>query len=239
MSRFKRKSKENLSILKGKSITGKFAELGNLANALVQVTGNPDRGITFIQNDNSEFFLSYQALLDGATRRLGGLQEQGFKPGQYALILLEDSKEFILTFWACILGGVIPVPASYPASSKVINTSLSKLLAIWEVLERPRILSDRSLLEARAEMETTLGIGGLEILEAHSLDQAQQDGVLMLADAHSPALIQFSSGSTNIPKGTILTHDNLLTNLEAIISSMGMTDEDRSSAGCRTTTIWG
>ncbi|MFD1773338.1 type I polyketide synthase [Paenibacillus rhizophilus] len=229
MSRLKRKNKEkDLSILKGKSITGKYTKLGNLANALVQVTGNPERGITFIQNDNSEFFLSYQALLDGATRRLGGLQEQGFKPGQYALILLEDSKDFILTFWACILGGVIPVPASYPASSKVINTSLSKLLAIWEVLERPRILSDRSLLEAREEMETTLGISGLQILESSSLDQAQQDGILMLADAHSPALIQFSSGSTNIPKGTILTHDNLLTNLEAIIFSMGMSDEDRS-----------
>ncbi|NGM82922.1 SDR family NAD(P)-dependent oxidoreductase [Paenibacillus sp. 7124] len=228
VSRFKRKSKENLSILKGKSITGKYAELGNLANALVQVTGNPERGITFIQNDNSEFFLSYQALLDGATRRLGGLQKQGFKPGEYALILLEDSKDFILTFWACILGGIIPVPASYPASSKVINTSLSKLLAIWEVLERPRILSDRSLLESREEMETTLGISGLQILEASSLDEAQQNGILMLADAHSPALIQFSSGSTNIPKGTILTHDNLLTNLEAIISSMRMSDKDRS-----------
>ncbi|WP_025692543.1 type I polyketide synthase, partial [Paenibacillus zanthoxyli] len=228
MNRIKRKGKEKLSILKGKSVTGKYAKLGNLANALVQVAGNPERGITFIQNDNSEFFLSYQALLEGATRRLGGLQEQGFKPGQYALILLEDSKEFILTFWACILGCIIPVPASYPASSKVINTSLSKLLAIWEVLERPRILSDRSLLEAREEMETTLGISGLQILESSSLDQAQQDGILMLADAHSPAFIQFSSGSTNIPKGTILTHDNLLINIEAIITSSQMSDKDRS-----------
>ncbi|QWU17696.1 Acyl transferase domain-containing protein [Paenibacillus sophorae] len=229
MSSSKRKKQEiNLSIIKGKSITGKYTELGNLANALAQVTGKPDRGITFVQNDNSEVFLSYLELLEGATRRLGGLQEEGFKPGQFALILLENSREFILTFWACILGGIIPVPASYPASSKVINTSLSKLQAIWEVLERPRIISDHSLVEAREEMETTLGISGMQILEASSLDLVQQAGTIMLADAHTPALIQFSSGSTNIPKGTILTHDNLLTNLEAIISSMGMTDEDRS-----------
>lgn len=229
MSSSKRKKPETkLSILKGESITGRFTQMENLANVLVHVSGNKDRGITFIQNDNSEFFLSYLALLEGATRRLGGLQEQGFAPGQYALILLEDSREFVLTFWACILGGIIPVPASYPASSKVINTSLSKLQAIWEVLERPLIISDHSLAEARAEMETTLGISGLRILEAATLDTAGRSGTLMLAEPHTPAMIQFSSGSTNVPKGTILTHDNLLTNIEAIISSSGMMEDDRS-----------
>lgn len=229
MSRPRSKNKApKLSQLAGQSITGKYAKFGNLANALVHAAGNPERGITFIQNDNSERFLSYQSLYDEAAHRLGGLQEQGFKPGEYALILLEDSREFILTFWACVLGGIIAVPASYPQSSKVINTSLSKLLAIWEVLEQPRILSDRSLLDAREEMETTLGISGLQILEAALLDQTGQEGVVTLADAHTPALIQFSSGSTNTPKGTILTHDNLLTNIEAIISSTRMSDEDRA-----------
>ncbi|MCE3199741.1 type I polyketide synthase [Paenibacillus sonchi] len=229
MSSSKRKKSETkLSILKGESITGRFTEMENLANVLIHVSGNKDRGITFLQNDNSEFFLSYLALLEGATRRLGGLQEQGFTPGQYALILLEDSREFVLTFWACILGGIIPVPASYPASSKVINTSLSKLQAIWEVLERPLIISDHSLAEARDEMETTLGISGLRILEAAKLDTAGQTGTLMLAGAHTPAMIQFSSGSTSVPKGTILTHDNLLTNIESIITSSRMSEDDRS-----------
>ncbi|WP_025708029.1 AMP-binding protein, partial [Paenibacillus graminis] len=229
MSSSKRKKSETkLSILKGESITGRFTEMGNLANVLIHVSGNTDRGITFLQNDNSEFFLSYLALLEGATRRLGGLQEQGFAPGQYALILLEDSREFVLTFWACILGGIIPVPASYPASSKVINTSLSKLQAIWEVLERPLIISDHSIAEARDEMETTLGISGLRILEAAKLDTAGRDGTHMLAGAHTPAMIQFSSGSTSVPKGTILTHDNLLTNIESIITSSRMSEDDRS-----------
>ncbi len=229
MSSSKRKKSETkLSILKGESITGRFTEMGNLANVLIHVSGNTDRGITFLQNDNSECFLSYLALLEGATRRLGGLQEQGFAPGQYALILLEDSREFVLTFWACILGGIIPVPASYPASSKVINTSLSKLQAIWEVLERPLIISDHSLAEARDEMETTLGISGLRILEAAKLDTAGRDGTHMLAGAHTPAMIQFSSGSTSVPKGTILTHDNLLTNIESIITSSRMSEDDRS-----------
>ena len=42
------------------------------------------------------------------------------------------------------------------------------------------------------------------------------------------AFIQFSSGSTSEPKGVVLTHRNLIANIDAIVTGIAARDDDTS-----------
>ena len=53
------------------------------------------------------------------------------------------------------------------------------------------------------------------------------------------AFIQFSSGSTSEPKGVILTHRNLTTNIDAIAQGRARrATTTRACRGCRSRTTW-
>ncbi|MCK0471186.1 type I polyketide synthase [Halalkalibacter sp. APA_J-10(15)] len=214
---------ESISI--GKKMTKKYTKLHNLADILIRAAEDSENGITYILNDESEVFISYKELLERARRRLGGLQSQGIKPGEYVLIVLEDNLEFVITFWACVLGGIIAAPLAYPSSLKVQNTSLEKLETIWGLLKKPAVISDNKLVEG--QQNQLFSYTDLNIINSQNLDD-EREGIISLSQADSPAFIQFSSGSTSTPKGVVLTHNNLLANIDSIISSAKFTIEDRS-----------
>ncbi len=214
---------ESISI--GKKMMEKYTKLHNLADILIRAAEGSENGITYILNDETEVFISYKELLERACRRLGGLQSRGIKPGEYVLIVLEDNLEFVITFWACVLGGIIAAPLAYPSSLKVKNTSLEKLETIWKLLKKPTIISDHKLVEG--QQNQLFSYSNLNIINSQNLDD-ERDGIISLSQADSPAFIQFSSGSTSTPKGVVLTHNNLLANIDSIISSAKFTNEDRS-----------
>ncbi|MCX8132187.1 MAG: SDR family oxidoreductase [Clostridia bacterium] len=216
-----------LSQSKGADITGIFCDRGNIAYLLIDSVRN-GKGITFIQEDDSELFLTYEAILQKALQRLGGMQKAGIKAGQYVLVLMDNSIDFVTTFWACILGGIIPAPLIYPTSTKVMNSTLKKLEAVWNVLGKPLVLSDKNLSDSKEEIQKTIGNREIEIADVYKFDGSSEAGKMSLADKNSTAFIQFSSGSTSIPKGVVLTHNNLLINIEAIAASAQLTSEDKS-----------
>lgn len=66
-------------------------------------------------------------------------------------------------------------------------------------------------------LDEPLPAGRRDAIRRRSAEVAEEDG----------ALIVFTSGSTGLPKATVLTHRNLRTNLAVQIRSFGMTESDR------------
>ncbi|MFO7161460.1 MAG: acyl-CoA synthetase, partial [[Clostridium] cellulosi] len=81
-----------------------------LTELLVARKNEEQRGITFILDSNKEEFVSYKDLYYKALKLLGSLQKYGFRPGDKVIFQIDDNRSFINSFWACILGGMIPVP---------------------------------------------------------------------------------------------------------------------------------
>ncbi|APC40563.1 type I polyketide synthase [Clostridium estertheticum] len=216
-----------MSISSGKPITGKYSGKMNIGNLLIEASENQkDKGILFIQN-NDEIFLTYEQLLEKAIYSLGKLQKSGLKRDDFAILSFENNIDFAVSFWACILGGIIPAPITPPSSFKEKNASLEKLINVWNTLKKPVIISDDTMICGIENNDSYSDCKDMLMLNISVLRQSTVKGSIDMSTSDKPALIQFSSGSTNTPKGVILTHKNLLTNIEGIIDAAGFTSEDR------------
>jgi len=185
-------------------------------------------GVTYIEGSNREEFLTYGELYDSALRALSFLQSAGMKAGDELILQASDNKTFTLVFWACILGGVIPVPLAVG----VTDDHLQKVFNVWQVLRAPRLIVDGKNLARLGEYARQKGLGSLfSAMEAGWADESSllstwKEGVIHGAKADDIAFIQFSSGSTGSPKGVVLTHSNLITNIQAIGKAGAYAPED-------------
>ncbi|MCR8843803.1 amino acid adenylation domain-containing protein [Paenibacillus sp. SC116] len=200
-----------------------------LTDMLRAASQHEDIGVTFIQSSQKESFLSYKLLYEAAQRLAGYFQNKGLVPGDEVLFQIEDEELFIKMFWACVLGGFIPVPVSVGNNDE----HKRKLFQIWKVLDRPVLLiteNNRSYVEAFAQRSDFQEQWTDMQKRTFFADSLNPDlcpiGIIHEPNASDPAFIQFSSGSTGDPKGVILTHDNLLTNLNAMINGAGIGTKD-------------
>lgn len=177
-----------------------------------------DTGITFIEKTDVEVFMSYCDLYEHAERGLSYLQSMKVQRGDEVVLQIDDNRTFIVIFWSCILGGIIPVPLTVGNN----EDHRQKIFKVWPYLNRPHLISSShniSQLEKYAQkcqfsdMWQAISISLLnesKLLESNELGQVADVG------AYDVAFVQFSSGSTGSPKGVTLTHHNLITNVKAI-----------------------
>ncbi|MDZ7661195.1 non-ribosomal peptide synthetase [Thiohalophilus sp.] len=188
------------------------------------------RTVTYIEGRDSEQVISYRQLHEQALRMLGRLQTAGLKAGDELIILTRSNPDFIDAFWGAVLGGIVPVPVAVGISDE----HRSKLYKIFNKLERPWLFTDADNLErlkkfAEAhEMASDYAFVEQRTLLQDQLDQPHEAGQPHTPQPEDVAFIQFSSGSTSDPKGVVLTHRNILTNLNAIAEGAGYTDTDIS-----------
>jgi surfactin family lipopeptide synthetase A len=175
-------------------------------------------GITFIEGSKQEYFLSYQELYHSALKGLSFLQSKGIQPKDELVFQIDDNKSFIIVFWACILGGIIPVPLSCGHN----EDSKQKLFNIWPILSNPYlIISQKNVTRLNSfakqkGFEDAFSEMGNNIIEEAGIASSRQEGNIFDVKENDIAFVQFSSGSTGNPKGIVLTHKNLISNLEAI-----------------------
>lgn len=127
-----------------------------------------------------------------------------------------------------MLGGIIPVPV-------VIGNKYEhrlKLIKIMQIIDNPYMLIDQSELEKLKAFMIKEGLSEmyeaivLEYIYTNELDESLEEGEVVEVETDETAFIQFSSGSTGTPKGVVLTHKNLLANIQGIINASNMVSKD-------------
>ena len=200
-----------------------------LPEALAAVRDEP-RGITFIEGQGAEQSLSYRELHDAALARLGQLQAHGLATGDQLILFLKDNAQFVEALWAGFLGGIVPVPIAVGISDE----HRAKLFNVFELLERAWLYTDRANFERLEAFAATHGREAAlarlreRTLLVDELQSPQEPGQPHEGAPEDVAFIQFSSGSTSQPKGVVLTHRNLMSNLRAIGEGGGYHRDDTS-----------
>lgn len=145
------------------------------------------------------------------------------EPGDRALICHHPGMEYILSFWACMYAGVVAVPV-YPPR---FNQKLERIQTIVSDVGARIALTSTSVLETVrplfAEFQSLAKIEWIETEKLMSQVEAPvPSGRPLVSREYSDlAFIQYTSGSTSNPKGVMLTHGNLISNLDVIQAGFG------------------
>jgi acyl-CoA synthetase (AMP-forming)/AMP-acid ligase II len=164
--------------------------------------------------------LTYQALDQQARAIAAWLQNIG-AAGTRALLIYPPGLEFIAAFFGCLYAGVAAVPV-YPPRR---NQNLSRLQAITADAQATVALSTAPMISTiKAQFVEEAVWTKLQWL---ATDNVAQD---LAAAWQRPkincdtlALLQYTSGSTGMPKGVMVSHRNLLHNSALIQQSFADT----------------
>jgi len=179
-------------------------------HAALEHAARSQLGLTFLDGQERETFLSFAELYERAQRAAGGLREVGVERGDRIAIVLPTGPEFMDAFFGAVLAGAIPVPLYPPLRLGRIDEFHHRTARMLRACGARLVLSDprisRLLGVAVAEARPPLGLRRVQHARA-LISPASPDDLL---------LIQFSSGTTVDPKAVALTHANVLANVAAI-----------------------
>ena len=189
------------------------------------VRAHPDRThITLQDAESNETTITYAALRDGAEEIAAGLLDRELQPGQSVAIMLPTSREYFCCFFGILLAGGVPVPIYPPARLSQIGDHLRRQAGILSnaiaamLITVPEAKPVARLLQAQVE---SLRV----VVTADELSHAGRAPGIPLK-TENIALLQYTSGSTGNPKGTILTHANLLANIRAMGQALHVSSTD-------------
>ncbi len=179
-----------------------------------RVTQQPEqRAYTFLTDGEIERdHLSY-ADLDLQARMIGALLQKDVASGARALLVYPSGLEFIAAFFGCLYSGIIAVPV-YPPSAARSDRTLAKFHAIVNDAQ-PAVILTTSSLSARVDSLLALSPASqaIRVVVTDALTpNLAEDWQVPAVQADTLAFLQYTSGSTGLPKGVMVTHGNLLHN---------------------------
>ncbi len=204
-------------------------ELYNTLTDLLADVRSKEREIRFIDGENDESSMKFADLWERAAALLGSLQARGMQPGDELIIFSKSNESFVVAFWAAVLGGMVPVPVAVGISDE----HRLKLFRILSQLERATLFTESDLLSRLLEFSTQRDLDEITaVLKNKTMLIGDVDpaahGEIFESTPDDIAFIQYSSGSTSDPKGVVLTHRNLCTNIRAIVEACNWTEDDQS-----------
>ncbi len=174
-----------------------------------------DRAYTFLSEGEEEAGSLTYSELDLRARAVGTRLQQLGLTGERALLLYPPGLDFVAAFLGCLYAGVVAVPAYPPRSAR----TLPRLAAIARDARPAAALTTSDLLEtSRSSGSRIPELAALRWLATDSLDAPGLAGEWREPeiDGDTLAFLQYTSGSTALPKGVMVSHRNLLHNEEMI-----------------------
>jgi len=175
---------------------------------------------------------TYRWIDDHTLMLAAALANLGIEPGDRVGLWMKNSLEYILAFYGILKAGAIVVPVSTHYGSRELFNQL-------DITKAKGLLAQESLLEPVMDVLPTLE--NLRLIVAEGPAEVPQGTKAFSSLIHGSsrldlsvgidteknlAVIPFSSGTTGLPKGVMLTHRNLLSNLYQVVQAHDVTDKD-------------
>ncbi|WP_371572191.1 AMP-binding protein [Streptomyces sp. NBC_01314] len=179
------------------------------------------RGLCFIGTDGGETRWSYGRLLREAGRLTAGMRAAGVRPGDRVIVHVAHQPDLLATFWACVLGGFVPLPVGTGATPAARAAAPGLLDAVWHRYGRPYTVTgpDQPLA---ARTRTHPGWATSWLGHPHQLRAEHPEHRRHPSRPDDLAVLLLTSGSTSTPKAVMLTHHNILSRSAATARAGGL-----------------
>lgn len=218
----------------------RFAEASSLGQLLaLRALDSPERGVRFIASAADTRVacegerVSYAQLLELAQRAAGRLQRAEVGPGDRVLLVLPTGLAFAAAFFGCQLLGAVPVPVTPPWNVARLGDDLARITRIAQTSGTRFTIVAADLYALLTTVVPRMQAGPLDwpaILFDHELLDPRMAPLPVepasAPGAHAIAMIQFTSGSTDRPKGVVLSQNALLSNARAIGRALQFAEDD-------------
>lgn len=199
-------------------------QINNLRELLEQrAGGTPDKHFLFSEADGRQF--SY-AEFDAAVNRTAALLvSQGVQKGDVVSLLMPNSAEYVVAYFACWKLGALAGP---------VNSLLKphELIYIISNSEAKVVLAHSDFLTTiesiRSDLPALRAVITFDDEQVATHDVGPTRGVPEAnINKDDEAIIIYTSGTTGKPKGCLLTHGNVIANARQIVEWLNFTENDR------------
>jgi len=185
----------------------------SLAEAFATTAARRD-GAPALLFDEAQY--SFAQLGQGAAEIAGALVHRGVHPGDRVAVGLANSPDLVAAVLGVVHAGAVLVPLNPAYTADEVTYIVADAGARVAIVhsEHAAILMDAAL------PELTLILDSMENLTGPAGDVVRRD-------AEAPALIVYTSGTTGRPKGAVLSHRALLSNLTTVARAWRWSENDR------------
>jgi acyl-CoA synthetase (AMP-forming)/AMP-acid ligase II len=187
-----------------------FATLVDLLRHRAQ--HQPDQlAYQFLEDGKKEAAAYTHAELDQQARAIAALLQQSEARGERALLLYPQGVEVVAAFCGCLYAGVIAIPVPPPDAGRM-KRALPRLREIVKDAAASYVLSTQRIIDLFKESDVdfpefdTMTWIDTEQVDLGLADHWQDPQI----DKDVLAYLQYTSGSTSVPKGVMLSHYNLM-----------------------------
>ena len=167
------------------------------------------------------------------------LQSWGISKGDRVAILSENRPEWTITDWAALSIGAVTVPIystqTADQTSFILNDSGARVVAVSTKHQLEKVSTNQRhtpvehiLVMDAVEIAHATHVGNL-MMQGPSAPDSEFDGRAAAISPDDQATIIYTSGTTGTPKGVMLTHENMASNIQCSLEGFSLGEGEEVS----------
>ena len=204
--------------------------MGNVLFDGLLAKADPTEKFAYIPSQQHDRWYTYQDVMDVSARFANTLVDLGVKPGDRVAVQVPKSIEAMILYLATVRAGAVFLPLNPAYTASEIRYFLDNAEPALFVCDPDKQSDYHSLAQELNIKLETLGVWKTPNISAGTLS----DTALAASTAFTTvdrsgsdlAAILYTSGTTGRSKGTMLSHDNLLSNTQTLEDCWRFTKDD-------------
>jgi long-chain acyl-CoA synthetase len=175
--------------------------------------------------------LTYAELDDLSNRLAAALAEDGVRKGDRVMLCLGNCLEFVVAYYGILKAGAVVVSAS-PMHRELELANQANDCGAETIVFGDELQSNVQPAAMASPLKRLISVGEASLPGARGLNEllsqrAQRPPRVSLDPAQDLATIQYTGGTTGVPKGAMITHRNLVCNAVMNALWFGWSNQER------------
>jgi len=198
----------------------------NLAQYL-EDTARKYPGKTAVRHEGQS--ITFKDLNTRCNQLANGLKNLGLAAGDHCMVMLPNSIQVFTIYYALAKLGAVIVPVNFLFKTHELKHILSDARPKAFIGTEPYLAEIQPAMQSAFEPELKIAIGaqaGSNFLDLHNIFSSRKDFELYPAQDDDSLTILYTSGTTGVPKGVMLTHHNHASEARILSKMRGKLDPE-------------